>query len=94
MEELKRVAKEDAEEAEKERLQHLADMKTKIAKEKEEHAQFCSMELETMEADHKDEEKKVQEAHNWDMEEKERLAEEEAEKKEAERKTEAENWSK
>ena len=64
MEELKRVAKEDAEEAEKERLQHIADLKTKIAKEKEEHAQFCSLELETMEADHKAEEKKVQEAHN------------------------------
>ena len=47
-----------------------------------------------MEADHKEEEKKVQEAHNWDMEEKERLAEEEAAKKEAEMKIEQENWSK
>lgn len=60
MEELKRVAKEEAEEAEKERQQHLADMKTKIAKEKEEHVQLCSLELETLEADHKEEELKVQ----------------------------------
>ena len=52
MEELKRIAKEEAEEAEKERQQHIADMKAKIAKEKEEHAQLCRLDLETMEADH------------------------------------------
>ena len=38
MEELKRVAKEEAEEAEKESQKHIADLKTKIANEKEEHA--------------------------------------------------------
>ena len=52
MEEHKRIAKEEAEEAEKESQKLLADLKAKIAKEKEEHAQFCGLERETMEADH------------------------------------------
>ena len=64
MEEHKRIAKEEAEEAEKESQKLLADLKAKIAKEKEEHAQFCGLERETLEADHKEEQKKVQEAHD------------------------------
>ena len=72
----------------------MAELASKIEKDKEEHAASCSLELEMMEQDAKEKEEAVQKAHNWDMEEKERLMQEEAEKKEAERKIEAENWSK